>query len=69
MARSEIRTFEYACDGWLVDGRKCVETRRVEAETPQAADTAIRTKRPLSVQDPWTCDYRGWLCTREHRAP
>ncbi|MCV7174772.1 hypothetical protein [Mycolicibacterium sphagni] len=69
MARTEVRTFEYTCDGWLTDGRKCIGERRVEAATSYAADAKMRTKEPFSVLDPWTQDYRGWLCTREHRAP
>lgn len=68
MGRTELHTFEYACDGWLVDGRRCIETRRVEAESPEAADRTISTQEPWSIEEPWTSDHRGWLCTREHRA-
>lgn len=68
MGRTEIRTFEYRCDGWLVDGRRCITERRIEAPTLEAADDTMRTKQVFSVIDPWIWDHRGWICTRDdHR--
>lgn len=69
MGKVEVHTFEYACDGWLTDGRKCIETRRLEAPSAAAADESIRQRARFSVEDPWTWDYRGWLCPRDHRKP
>jgi hypothetical protein len=65
VTKRQILTFKYECDGYLRDGRKCIEERRIEASTPEEADGIISRGDYLDIA--WNLDHRGWLCMREHR--
>lgn len=67
MTKRELHTFLYECDGYLTDGRKCIEDRRIEAFTSLDADIAISKNRPGQDTE-WRFTAQGWLCHREHRS-
>lgn len=48
---SKMNTYLHQCDGYRLDGRKCVEERRIEAFNLSDADAQIRC---------------GWLCQHPH---
>ncbi len=63
MGFSEVRYYEYRCDGYDRDGRKCSTCVVIPAYNPFDADSRIS-----SHVDAWTGFHwfqtptRGWLC-------
>ncbi len=65
MGMTEMRQYEYRCDGYDRDGRKCHTVEIVSAYNAFDADS-----RMANATDAWTgmgwfqTPSRGWLCPR-----
>ena len=61
----EVRRFEFTCDGYTTEGKRC--RARSVYDAYSKPDAEKRATRDLPY--PWREDHRGWICgsTEGHR--
>lgn len=58
MSMREIRRYEFTCDGYTTEGKKCVSRSVYDAYDHHHAESEARSDLPY----PWKHDHRGWIC-------
>lgn len=66
MGKRQLFQYEYTCDGYTHQGKKCDSRTIINAPTSNDADFEVTTK---AFGPKWSQDIRGWMCDRydEHR--
>lgn len=62
--RRELRQFEYTCDGYTKDGKRCNTRQTITAYGVYQADQTVLTNVNRWTGFHWVECSQGWLCPK-----